>query len=148
MRHRSPFRERAIIVTLHDAAAVNMIDVRSACQPDYSHPVIMGNFIDYRERRRFDAEKAAKATLFESARLLLGLNCLEPGQSQRVHTHADQDKFYFVLEGSGEFNVGGEISMGGPGCAIWAPAGVEHGMVARGDQRLVVLVGIAPAPHS
>ena len=30
-------------------------------------------------------EKEFKATLFESARLMLGVNCLEPGQAQKVH---------------------------------------------------------------
>ena len=110
-------------------------------------PRTMSDFIDYRERRRFDAAKMTKTTLFESPRLLLGLNCLEPGQSQSVHTHADQDKFYFVLEGEGEFSVGAEVTVQGPGCAIWARAGVEHGISAAGAQRLLVLVGIAPAPH-
>ena len=124
-----------------------MIRPRSPVRPDRSHPVRMSDCIDYRERRRFDAAKMTKVTLFESPRLLLGLNCLEPGQSQTLHTHTDQDKFYFVLEGEGEFTVGREVSVHGPGCAIWAPAGVTHGVNVAGDQRLVVLVGIAPAPH-
>jgi mannose-6-phosphate isomerase-like protein (cupin superfamily) len=29
---------------------------------------------------------------------------------------------------------------------IWAPAGVPHGVTNRGGIRLVLLVGIAPAP--
>jgi len=107
----------------------------------------MGNFIDYREHRRFDPAKLHKTTLFESSRLLLGLNCLEPGQRQRVHTHADQDKFYFVLEGEAEFNIGGEVSVRGRGCAVWAPAGVEHGVAVSGEAPLVLLVGMAPAPR-
>lgn len=106
----------------------------------------MTHFISYQSARRFDAEKPPKVTLFESERLLLGLNCLEPGQAQKVHTHADQDKFYFVLEGTGKFEVGGETRTEGQGCAVWAPAGVEHGVIATGDAPLVLLVGIAPAP--
>lgn len=107
----------------------------------------MANFIDYRDQRRFDAAKLHKATLFASERLLLGLNCLQPGQAQHVHTHSDQDKFYFVLEGTGEFEVGGVVSVQGQGCAVWAPAGVEHGVTAAGGTPLVLLVGIAPAPR-
>ena len=91
-------------------------------------------------------EKFFKSTMFQSERLLLGLNCLDPGQSQKVHTHADQDKFYFVLEGEGEFMVGEETRRCGVGHAIWAPADVPHGVSNSGNERLVVLVGIAPGP--
>lgn len=106
----------------------------------------MGNFVDYRTRTGSNPEKFFKSTLFESSRLLLGLNCLEPGQAQSMHMHGPQDKFYFVLEGEGEFQVGDETRPGGPGMAVWAPAGVDHGVINRGSRRLVLLVGIAPAP--
>ena len=69
-----------------------------------------------------------------------------PGQAQAAHDHADQDKFYFVLEGEGVFTVGEETRTAGPGLAVWAPAGVEHGVANRGMRRLVRLVGIAPSP--
>jgi quercetin dioxygenase-like cupin family protein len=103
-------------------------------------------FADYAEHAGADAERFFKATLFRSERLLLGLNCLEPGQAQAVHDHADQDKFYFVLEGEGAFTVGAEARTAAPGVAVWAPAGVEHGVANRGSRRLVLLVGIAPSP--
>jgi quercetin dioxygenase-like cupin family protein len=106
----------------------------------------MTSFIDYREHVGARADKFFKSTLFQSGRLLLGLNCLEPGQTQSVHTHADQDKFYFVVEGDGEFTVGEEVRSAGPGMTIWAAADVPHGVTNRGDTRLVILVGIAPAP--
>ena len=37
------------------------------------------------------SEKFYKTTLFSSQSLLLGVNCLEPGQMQKPHDHADQD---------------------------------------------------------
>ena len=101
---------------------------------------------DYRDHIGSSAEKFFKSTLFHSSHLLLGLNCLEPGQTQATHTHADQDKFYFVVEGQGEFGVADVTYPAGPGMVIWAPAGVPHGVTNRGDTRLVLLVGIAPAP--
>lgn len=104
----------------------------------------MSNFLSYRDRVGSKPDKQFKATLFESGRLMLGLNCLEPGQAQRVHTHADQDKFYFVAEGVGEFVVGDETREAGEGMVVWAPAGVTHGVTNTGSRRLVVLVGIAP----
>jgi quercetin dioxygenase-like cupin family protein len=91
-------------------------------------------------------EKEFKATLFESGRLLLGVNCLEPGQAQKIHDHAGQDKFYAVQEGIGWFTVAGDSFEAGPGDVVWAPAGAPHGVENRGKGRLSVMVGIAPAP--
>lgn len=106
----------------------------------------MAQVIDYRDYTGSNPDKMYKSTLFESPRLLLGLNCLEPGQSDRVHTHPDQDKFYVVLEGEGEFTVGGESLCAGPGRTVLAPAGVTHGVANRGAQRLVILMGLTPWP--
>ena len=103
----------------------------------------MSNFTDYRAHVGSRAGKHYKATLFQSERLLLGLNCLEPGQEQHVHSHEDQDKFYFVLEGAGDFTVGEATQTAGPGMTIWAPADAPHGVVNRGKERLVILMGIA-----
>ena len=92
------------------------------------------------------AEKFYKTTLFRSDALLLGLNCLEPGQVQKPHDHADQDKFYFVVEGVGRFWLGQERVTAVSGEVVWAAAGVVHGVANEGDGRLTLLVGIAPAP--
>ena len=77
---------------------------------------------------------------------MLGVNCLEPGQTQPAHDHADQDKFYYVIEGVGRFQVGDEFVTAGEGQLVWAAAGVVHGVTNEGDTRLTLLVGIAPAP--
>lgn len=106
----------------------------------------MSMFADYRAHTGASAGKFFKSTLFQSPRLLLGLNCLEPGQEQHIHTHAGQDKFYFVVEGEGTFSVGDEVRAAGAGLTVWAPADVPHGVVNTGAARLVLLVGIAPAP--
>ena len=91
-------------------------------------------------------DKFYKTTLFQSQTLLLGLNCLEPGQVQAAHDHADQDKFYYVIEGVGRFQLGAEMITAGVNEVVWAPAGVLHGVANEGDGRLTLLVGIAPAP--
>jgi quercetin dioxygenase-like cupin family protein len=109
---------------------------------------MMTGFADYRAHTGLNPEKVFKATLFESERLLLGLNCLEPGQEQHVHTHAGQDKFYFVVEGTGTFTVGDEVREAGEGWTVWAPADVPHGVTNSGERQLVLLVGIAPAPET
>lgn len=91
-------------------------------------------------------EKFYKTTLFRSATLLVGMNCLEPGQVQQPHDHTDQDKFYYVVAGRGLFTLGEEEREAGAGALIWAPAGLIHGVRNPADERLVLLMGIAPAP--
>lgn len=103
-----------------------------------------GNFTDYRKHVGSRSDRHFKATLFESPRLLLGLNCLEAGQEQPIHDHVDQDKFYYVIEGLGEFTVGSVVEVVGEGGVIWAPAGLAHGVRNPGSGRLVVLMGLAP----
>lgn len=91
-------------------------------------------------------DKFYKTTLFLAEHLMIGLNCLEPGQVQKIHDHADQDKFYYVIEGKGYFTVGDEATEAGPGHVVWAEAGAPHGVENQGDVQLVILVGIAPSP--
>ena len=103
-------------------------------------------FSHYSDHVGASADKPFKSPLGRSDRLLLGLNCLAPGQEQKLHDHAGQDKFYFVVEGTGEFVVGDDRRVATAGVVVWAPAGVPHGVTNRGDERLVLLVGIAPFP--
>lgn len=94
----------------------------------------------------FSAEKMGKTTIFESERLLVGLNCFEPGQEHSLHTHAGMDKVYQVLSGWGRFVLDGrELDMEA-GMMLVAPDGVPHGIKNTGDERLVVLAILAPAP--
>jgi len=91
-------------------------------------------------------DKFYKTTLFRSDLMLLGLNCLEPGQKQKPHEHADQDKFYYVIEGQGRFWLGDERVVASVGEVVWAPAGVEHGVENHSNSRITLLVGITPSP--
>lgn len=91
-------------------------------------------------------DKFYKTTLFESEALLLGLNCLEPGQMQPPHVHADETKFYYVVEGEGAFWLGDQQVTASTGDVVWAPAGVVHGLKNVSAQRLILLVGIAWPP--
>ena len=99
------------------------------------------------DRVAFAANRMTKLDCFHSDRLLVGLNCFEPGQSQEVHTHAAADKFYVLLSGKATFSVAGTRYEAGPGDLILAPAGVAHG-VEHAAERTVVLVAIAPGPSA
>lgn len=109
---------------------------------------MMSNFTDYRQHMGESAGKFYKSTLFQGDMMLVGINCLEPGQAQAVHDHADQDKVYVVMEGSGRFTVGDEVREVTQGGVVWAAAGVLHGVENIEDfERLVLLVCIAPPPR-
>jgi quercetin dioxygenase-like cupin family protein len=95
----------------------------------------------------FSPEKMGKVSLGEGEKLYAGMNCFEPGQEHKAHTHADQDKLYVVLEGSGEATIGDETAGVAAGDVMLARAGVVHGLKAAAHSRLVVLVVFSPPPR-
>lgn len=95
----------------------------------------------------YSAAKMGKSTIFESPRLLVGLNAFEPGQEHALHAHAGQDKVYQVIEGEGLFLLDGQQLPMKAGDLLVAPDGVAHGVRNQGSGRLLVLAILAPAPH-
>ena len=100
--------------------------------------------MQWREFEGANAEKFYKTTLWQGEHVMVGLNCLEPGQVQPVHAHAGADKFYVVLAGQGDFTVGDEQQVAAAGTVVTAPAGVSHGVTNTGKERLSLLIAIAP----
>ncbi len=104
----------------------------------------MSHFLNWRDFEGVDPQKFYKTTLWQGAHVMIGLNCLEPNQVQPVHAHQGADKLYFVLTGNGHFTIGDEQQTAGTGTLVVAPAGVPHGVENQGDERLSLLVAIAP----
>ena len=99
------------------------------------------------EHAVYSPDKMGKATLFQSSRLLIGLNAFEAGQSHALHAHAGMDKMYSVVEGEGVFLLEGrEVAMRA-GDLLVAPEGVPHGIRNSGSTRLLVLAVLAPSPR-
>lgn len=99
------------------------------------------------EHAQFRPDKMGKSTLFMSERMMVGLNAFEPGQEHALHAHAGQDKVYHTLVGRGLFLLEDrEIEMEA-GSMLVAPEGVPHGVRNTSDERLVVLVVMAPPPR-
>ncbi len=94
-------------------------------------------------RAEFRADQMGKNTLFQSSRLMVGLNTFEPGQEHELHSHEGTDKVYHVLAGEGEFLIEGGSEEMEPDVMMIAPAGVAHGIRNTGKDRLVVLVVLA-----
>lgn len=94
----------------------------------------------------FNPEKMGKGTIFESERIMVGLNSFHPGQEHKLHAHVGMDKVYYVLEGSGVFVLEDrEIEMEA-GIMLVAPEGVPHGIRNTSEGKLVVLAVLAPSP--
>lgn len=102
----------------------------------------MTNFYpDVAARAAFAPDGMRKLECWKTPRLLLGLNCFEPGQAQPVHAHAAADKFYLVLRGKASITVGDETRDVAAGDLVVAPAGVPHG-VGTALERTVIMVGM------
>ena len=94
----------------------------------------------------YDPERMGKTTLFESERILVGLNSFEPGQEHRLHAHSGMDKIYHVLAGRGVFLLEGREAAMEAGMMLIAPEGVLHGIRNTGPERLLVMAILAPSP--
>lgn len=101
---------------------------------------------NYRTLVQFSDEKMAKVNLFESHRMFADLYCLRPGQSQKTHSHADNDKVYFMLEGECVCILGDQEQRLAAGESAIAPAGVPHGLRNDSEREAVLLVMMAPRP--
>lgn len=95
---------------------------------------------------QYNPDKMGKTTLFQSERMLVGLNCFEPGQEHKLHAHEGMDKMYQVLEGSGLFLLKQEELPMEAGNMLIAPSGVPHGIRNTGKKNLLVLAVLAPSP--
>ena len=106
------------------------------------HPTV----IRAHEHAQWRPDRMGKSTLFQSPRLLVGLNCFETGQIHALHTHEGMDKVYQVLEGEGVILLDGRELPIRSGELVVAPGGVPHGVRNTGPGRLLVLTILAPAP--
>lgn len=95
----------------------------------------------------FSAEKMQKINLVETSRFFCDIYCLCPGQSQKLHQHADADKIYYVLEGEVGVQVGDEKQVCTAGHLVLAPAGEQHGVHNGGPGNATLLVLMAPNPN-
>lgn len=103
-------------------------------------------FAKVSEHEHFSPEKLKKTNLFESPQMFCDTYCLEPGQSQKVHAHAGATKFYYVLAGRPTVTIGDESRVLEAGEIAWSFAGEAHGVTNGSDERVVLLVAMAPHP--
>lgn len=68
-----------------------------------------------------------------------------PGAGPPLHIHAEEDEFFFVIEGLVKFSIEGKIHVCKPGSFIIAPRGSLHTFVNAGSTTLRMLVTVSPA---
>ena len=69
---------------------------------------------------------------------------LAPGQATTPHYHPRTEEIYYLLEGTGRMQLGGEVRDVGPGDAIAIPAGLAHQITNTGGGLLRFLCTCAP----
>jgi quercetin dioxygenase-like cupin family protein len=97
-------------------------------------------------RAKFRPDKMGKADLLGAEHIFAGLNCFEPGQEHELHTHAGQDKLYYVVEGEGLVTVGKDSDRVGVGDLVLAKSDEPHALSNPGPGRLVVMAIMVPPP--
>ena len=66
------------------------------------------------------------------------------GESTTRHYHRVSEQIYYLVEGTGEMELDGEVRAVGPGDAILIPPGSWHTIRATGDGPVRLLCGCAP----
>jgi mannose-6-phosphate isomerase-like protein (cupin superfamily) len=95
---------------------------------------------------RFSDDKMQKIPVFDSEKYFCDLYCLKPGQDQRIHSHTESDKIYFVVRGKGTFHIAGREQELGPDEIVVARPGEPHGVRNATTEDLVLLVFMTPRP--
>ena len=103
-------------------------------------------FHDTAAAARFTDEKMNKVNLYESPHLFCDVYCLLPGQSQKAHSHAGNDKIYHVLSGRCTVQIGTDSRPLTAGHLAVAPAGEVHGVHNDTNEPATLLVVMAPNP--
>ena len=96
----------------------------------------------------FNPKKMMKVNIFETSRFFCDLYCLLPGQSQKVHSHALNDKLYYILRGEAKVTVGESSQTLREGEIVLAAAGEPHGVANESETEAVCLVFMAPHPEA
>lgn len=96
---------------------------------------------------QFSDEKLKKNNLFETDNFFCDVYCLKPGQKQKAHTHAQEDKIYYVLKGNGLAQLGEEEFAVKEGDCLLAEKGELHGVRNEDCNEFILLVFMTPNPN-
>jgi quercetin dioxygenase-like cupin family protein len=72
-------------------------------------------------------------------------NVIPPGQGPPLHTHANEDEAWYVLDGELRFKIGGELRPALAGSFVFVPRGTPHCFQNVGEDPARILVMFTPA---
>jgi quercetin dioxygenase-like cupin family protein len=72
-------------------------------------------------------------------------NVIAPGDGPPLHTHANEDEAWYVLEGDLRFRLNAEIASAPAGSFVFVPRGTPHCFQNTGEQLARILVLFTPA---
>jgi quercetin dioxygenase-like cupin family protein len=72
---------------------------------------------------------------------------LPPGFSTGTHVHRVQEETFYVLEGEGEWTIGGELIRAKPGAYVFIPPGVPHNIANVSDKPMRMIMTVSPPGH-
>ena len=76
-------------------------------------------------------------TLFE--------NVIAPGDGPPLHTHADEDESWYVLQGALRFRLGDELAQAPAGAFVFVPRGTPHCFQNAGEEPARIIVMFTPS---
>ncbi len=119
--------------------------------PGFESPLLHHSYLMYHTTLsthiKLNATRFYKGTLFQSEHMLVGIDCVDVGQTQPPHLHRGHDKMYYIQSGSGLFVVGDQTFTAVVGDVVWAPADVMHSVTNTGSEPLIMLITMAPEPR-
>ena len=104
-----------------------------------------------RERGRPSRGRPADALTFKArgeqtnGALTLFENVIAPGDGPPLHTHADEDESWYVLQGALRFRLGDDIADAPAGAFVFVPRGTPHCFQNAGAQPARIIVMFTPS---
>lgn len=96
--------------------------------------------------REFGKNELVKKNPLQTDKVVYATYFLAPRQILPLHSHPGSDEIFYVVEGLGQFTVGGDQQIVKAGTTVYGPADVTHGIVNSGRQEMVVISVQAPMP--
>ena len=72
-------------------------------------------------------------------------NVIPPGEGPPLHVHANEDEFWYLIEGDLRFKLGEEMHHAPQGSFVFVPKGTPHNFQNVGDRPARILVMFTPA---
>jgi quercetin dioxygenase-like cupin family protein len=72
-------------------------------------------------------------------------NVIPPGEGPPLHTHANEDEFWWVIEGELRFTLGEALETAPAGSFVFVPRGTPHNFQNVGSDAARILVMFTPA---